>query len=45
MAQDSYRMRMYKRRIWQERARIVLIGGLIWVTATLIVSIVVTSAR
>jgi len=45
MAQDSYRMRMYKRRLWQERARIVLIGGLIWVTAALIISIVVTAAR
>lgn len=45
MAQDSYRMRMYKRRLWEQRARIVLIGGLIWVTAALIVALAVTAAR
>lgn len=44
MAQDSYRMRMYKRRIWQERARILLIGSLIWLLASILVALVVNTA-
>lgn len=42
---DSYRMRMYKRRLWQERAKIVAIGGGIWVLVAVLISWAVTSAR
>lgn len=42
---DSYRMRMYKRRLWEQRARIVLIGSLIWAAAALLIALAVTAAR
>ena len=40
----SYRMRMYKRRLWQERTKLVINGLLIWTIAALIVTIVVSRA-
>jgi hypothetical protein len=39
----SYRMRMYKRRLWQERAKIVGIGVGAWLTIVLAVIIVVST--
>ena len=45
MAQDSYRMRMYKLRLWEQRARIVLIGSLICAAAALLIALAVTAAR
>lgn len=41
----SYRMRMYKRRLWEQRARIVLIGTSIWLLAALIVVFAVEVTR
>lgn len=37
---DSYRMRMYKRRVWQQRATIVGVGVAIWSTIALAIILV-----
>jgi hypothetical protein len=42
---DSYKMRMYKRRLWQERAKIVAIGASIWLVAAILIALGVQAAR
>jgi hypothetical protein len=45
MAGQSYRMRMYKRRLWQQRGQIALTGIAIWlgIVAIILVILEVTS--
>jgi hypothetical protein len=37
-------MRMYKRRLWQQRGQIVLVGALIWATVAAIIITIVQAA-
>jgi hypothetical protein len=41
----SYKMRMYKRRLWEQRGTIVLTGTLIWATVALIILLAVKAAQ
>ena len=42
MGDMSYRMRMYKRRMYQERARIILIGTACWsLLAVIIIAVTI----
>ena len=40
--EQSYRMRMYKRRLWEQRARIVGIGVGAWLALVFVVVLVAT---
>jgi hypothetical protein len=40
----SYKMRMYKRRLWQERGTIVLTGAVIWAVIAIILALSVKAA-
>ena len=42
MGDTSYRMRMYKRRLWQHRASIVGVGVGAWLALVFVVILVVT---
>jgi hypothetical protein len=37
----SYKMRMYQRRIWQQRTQIVLTGLAIWISMAAIILVVI----
>lgn len=41
----SYKMRMYQRRLWQQRGIIVLTGSLIWATVAIIIILAVKAAQ
>lgn len=41
----SYKMRMYKRRLWQQRGTIVLTGTAIWATVALIIILATKAAQ
>lgn len=41
----SYKMRMYQRRLWQQRGIIVLTGSLIWFTVAIIIVLAVKAAQ
>jgi hypothetical protein len=45
MAVKSYKMRMYQRRLWQQRGVIVLTGSLIWATVAIIIILGVRAAQ
>jgi hypothetical protein len=40
MAGQSYRMRMYKRRLWQQRGQIALTGLAIWIGIVAIILVI-----
>jgi hypothetical protein len=40
MAGQSYRMRMYKRRLWQQRGQIALTGIAIWLGIVAIILVI-----
>jgi hypothetical protein len=40
MAGQSYRMRMYKRRLWQQRGQIALTGLAIWLGIVAIILVI-----
>lgn len=42
---ESYRLRMYKRRLWEQRAKVVLMGSAIWLVLCLAVALIATAAR
>jgi hypothetical protein len=41
----SYKMRMYQRRLWQQRGTIVLTGAAIWAIIVLIIILTVKAAQ
>jgi len=41
----SYKMRMYYRRLWQQRGVIVLTGTLIWATVAIVILVAVKAAQ
>jgi len=41
----SYKMRMYHRRLWQQRGIIVMTGATIWAVIAIIIVIAVQAAR
>ena len=41
----SYKMRMYQRRLWQQRGTIILTGSLIWATVATIIILSVRAAQ
>ena len=45
MTKDSYRMRMYKRRLWEQRGYILLGWSLAWMVGCLIVAIIAKAAQ
>ena len=45
MNAKSYKMRMYQRRLWQQRGIIVLTGSLIWATVAIIIILAVKAAQ
>jgi hypothetical protein len=45
MAVKSYKMRMYQRRLWQQRGAIILTGTLIWATVAIIIILSVRAAQ
>jgi hypothetical protein len=40
MAGQSYKMRMYKRRLWQQRTQIVLTGLALWIGIAAIILLI-----
>jgi len=44
MAGKSYKMRMYQRRLWQNRAQIVITGVAIWIAIAALIILAVESA-
>jgi hypothetical protein len=41
----SYKMRMYQRRLWQQRGTIIMTGAVIWAIIALIVILTVKGAQ
>jgi hypothetical protein len=41
----SYKMRMYKRRLWQQRGVIVMTGSVIWAVIAIVFVIIVKAAQ
>jgi len=41
----SYKMRMYQRRLWQQRGIIVMTGATIWAIVAIIIVLVVQAAH